>query len=177
MVRPHQPVPEVEIEAEVGAVGFVVLGVVGGSVEEEAERGAEEPGGEELVAAVAEDVEGNLPEHEDREGQRVDRQREDDERGDSGLDKGFPRAESIGRPGRRAERAVVRAVEKAEQPRVVHQPMRPIEIGIVDQDDDTDADQEPRPAVVADAEIHWRPAGDDGEDHKPADEAINGQAA
>src|SRR5262245_5736630 len=80
MVGAHEAVPQIEIEAEVGAVGFVVLGVVGGGVDEEAERGAEEPGGKELVAAVAENIEGDLPEHEDREGQRVDRQREDDER-------------------------------------------------------------------------------------------------
>jgi len=59
----------------------------------------------------------------------------------------------------------------------MHQPVGPVEVGIVNQDRDADAEKEPGPAEPFDAEIHLRPAGGDDKDHEPADEPVNKYAA
>ncbi|MEX2175332.1 MAG: hypothetical protein WD872_13300 [Pirellulaceae bacterium] len=74
--------------AKVGPVRFVMLGVVRGGVEHFAAPRADEPAGIHLVAAVPQHVEPDLPEHEDRKSERVDRQRKDYQRGDPRLHEG-----------------------------------------------------------------------------------------
>jgi len=107
----------------------------------------------------------------------MDGEREDDQRGDAGLHERLRRAERIRGPGGRIGGEVVRVVHHAEQPRVMHQPVGPVEVGIVNQDRDADAEKEPGPAELFDAEIHLGPARRDDKDHEAPDQPIDGHAA
>lgn len=58
---------------------------------------------------------------------------------------------------------------------MMHQPVRPIKPGVVQQDRQTDARPPPAPAVFADPEVHLRPAALAGENGQDADEAEDDQ--
>src|SRR5688572_15931011 len=98
VVGTQQPVPEVEVETEVCAVGFVMLRVMRRSIQQKSEGRAKEPARKEFVAAVTKDVEGDLPEHEDREGQGMNRQREENQGSNAGLNKRLRNAKGVGGP-------------------------------------------------------------------------------
>ena len=112
----------------------------------------------ELVAGVASDVEGDLPEHEQAEGEWVDGKGKGDQREDASLDDGLERAEAVGRPWAGVMALVVDAMEAAEEFRMMDEPMRPIEIRVVHEDHHHDAAPEPAPTVVIDIPVEARTA-------------------
>ena len=113
----------------------------------------------ELITGVAGDVERDRPEHEQAEGERMNRYGQGDEREDAGLDDGLDRAEAIGRPGAGVVALMVHAMDEPEELRMVDEPVRPIKIGVVHEDHDDDAAPEPAPAVVLDVAVDGSPAG------------------
>ena len=173
MVGAHPAVPVVEVEAVVPLEALVVLDVVRRGVQELAEPGIHEPLGVELVAGVAGDVEGDLPEHEDAERSGVDRHGQGDEREDARLDDGFARAEAIRRPRAGVMALMVHAMEEAEQLRVMDEPVRPVEVRVMHEDDHDDAAPEPAPAVVVDLGVDLRPAEFLEREGAAADQAID----
>ena len=69
---------------------------------------------------------------------------------------------------------VVHPVEIWEKPRMVHQPVRPIKVSVVQENSADNAAPKPSPAVITDAPIDLVPTligggdgagGDDGKDH------------
>ena len=127
----------------------------------------------EFVAGVAGDVERDRPKHEQSESERVDRHRQRDEREDAGLDDGFDRAEAIGRPWAGVVALMVHAMDQPEEPRVVDEPVRPIEVGVVYENHDDDAAPEPAPSVILDVAVDERPAGLGERERGRADESVD----
>jgi len=73
VVGAHEAVPEIEVDAVVAAQFFVMHGVVCGGIDEKLQRSLDEPAGVKLLTGVTKDVVGDLPHHEDCEGERMDR--------------------------------------------------------------------------------------------------------
>ena len=99
VIRAHEAVPVVEVEAVVAAHFLVMLDVIGRRVQQLAKPGLHEPVREVFKAGVAADVEDNLPDHEGKEGQWMHRYGEDKEWEDAGLHEGLQRGEGIRGPG------------------------------------------------------------------------------
>ncbi len=173
VVRAHEAVPVVEVEAVVAAHLLVMLDVVGRRVQQLAEPRFHEPGGEVFIAGVTDDIEDNLPDHEGKERQRMHGHGEDQQREDAGLHEGLQRCEGIRGPGAGVGALVMHAVEELEETAVMHEPVRPVKPGVMHDDGDADAGHEPHPAMRVDLPIHLPAVGFADQDRRDADEAIH----
>src|SRR5437016_6109706 len=70
MVGPHPPVPHVEIQPKICPVALVMHGMMRRRIEKSAAPRLQKPRWENLVAAMAKDIERDLPGHEEQKGQR-----------------------------------------------------------------------------------------------------------
>ena len=77
MIGAHQPIPDIEIQAEVGSEFLVVQGMVRDGVEHRPGGALQEPARHDFKAAVPQHIEGDLPGHERRERGGMDRDRKD----------------------------------------------------------------------------------------------------
>src|SRR2546430_2154987 len=84
---------------------------------------------------------------------------------------GFEGGKRVGGAGRGISGEMVHAVKYPEQRRRVHQPVRPVEVGIVCEDHERDAEPEIRPAVPGDVQIDERVGRDAVARDCPDDEA------
>ena len=143
----HPPVPEQEIQAE------VVPAV---------RRGCVDPGDQPVVLpAVRNPVATGMSvgvkqagnRLKDHESHRMDRHDENDADADQHLQHGLPWMKAVGRPGGGMHRPVMQAVHPAEQGAAVQQAMQPVELGIVHDQHEHDAQEKPGPAVFSDTHV------------------------
>ena len=71
MVRLHQPVPEIEIEAEIPLQGFMVHDMVRGSVHKKPDPRLGKPAPVVFIPGMTNHIEPHLPDHENPKGQWV----------------------------------------------------------------------------------------------------------
>ena len=110
----HQPVPNVEVQPEIGRVFFMVQGMVSDGVEQESSSALQEPLWKNFVAAMSEDVEHNLECHEQHKSGCMDRQGAHKEWTDSGLDQCFHGTKGVCGPRCGIDREMMSAVEPTE---------------------------------------------------------------
>lgn len=126
---------------------------------------------------MSEHVERNLPNHEQCERTWMNRNGEEDDRRNSCLHERLPRAERIRCPRTRASGKVMCVVKHSVEPAMVHHAVRPIEVRIMDKDDQSNTDDEISPAVLVNSKIHLSPAVDYRLDHQRGHETEDGYAA
>jgi len=154
MIRSHQPIPQIEIEPVVPTHLFMVHDVIGRGVEKVTERGIHQPSRMEFESGVSRDVEDDLPQHDESERRRMDGHRQCHDRKDPRFDHRFGRRESVRRPRRGIRRKVMHAVEQREEPPVMHQPMGPIEVGVVQENRADHASEKPAQAALGNLPVH-----------------------
>ena len=111
-----------------------------------------------LETAVADNVPDDHVKHEqvyDRDVQRQDKYEDCQEQR---LNHGLHGRKGIRRPRRRAVRFMMQPVKPFEHARMVHQAMRPIEIGIVKHDGHGQTEGAVKPAVIREIRVNERPA-------------------
>src|SRR6478736_6583722 len=79
MIRAHEAVPDIEIEAVVAAEFLMVLDVISRRVEKLSQPRIHEPARMIFIAGVAGDIVDDLPEHEDHESEGMHRHEHHDE--------------------------------------------------------------------------------------------------
>ena len=99
VIGTHQPIPDVEVEPKVRPELLVVQFVVGNRVQDQSDRAPEKAAREDLDPAMPQDVEHDLPGHEQGERGWVNWDSENEQRTNSRLDEGFWHAEGVCRPG------------------------------------------------------------------------------
>ncbi len=92
-------------------------------------------------------------EHRERKHAEVDGDQKGDGHDRQRLKDGLDRVERKGGPRRWVRRAVMHEVHGAVDPRMMHRPMGPVEVGVMKNEDDPDTEYEPGPAVLADFPI------------------------
>ena len=91
VIRAHEAIPDIEVETVVPPHLFVVHDVVGGGVQDPFEGSVHEAAGVEFIAGVSEDIEDDLPHHEEDKSDGVDGNQQGGERKNAGLDECFKR--------------------------------------------------------------------------------------
>jgi hypothetical protein len=173
VVGSHPPIPEVEIEAVISPKILMMHGVICRRIEKFTQPGAKKPRGENLKPAVPKYVEGDLPDHEKKKGQRMDRIKDKNEWENSCLHHRFPRIEGVGGPGSRIDRDMMSLVHQGEKPPMMHEPVGPIEISIVNEDREKNAGPKPRHAMLFDVPVELRPMAMNRQKRQHGDRSVN----
>ena len=176
MVRAHEAIPHVVVEAVVAAHKAVVHVVVRGGVVPAEKPVAHEAAREDFKAAVAQHIHHRHVKQPRQRRERMQRQHEHDERKDARLDHRLQRMKRERRPRRGIAAEVMHAMEKREQRARVHEPVRPVKPGVVRQDERARREREIAPAARRDVKIKARPAELHHHVHAHARERENGEA-
>lgn len=118
-----------------------------------------EPARHQFKAEVPADVHQGHVEKPDRRRQQVNRHHHRHKREDDRMSGRLQRVEAERRPRRGAVAAMVHAMHDAKKPRPMHQPMRPVEPGVVNQDQRRETEQKVRPVEVVEPRIQPRQSG------------------
>lgn len=115
-----------------------------------------------LVAQVPVHVVHNHQKEENEQVQKVDRQHVQKHHKDTGFHQRLQRMKRIGRPRRRVGTLVMHQVKMFEKPFVVHQPVGPVKVGIVYQEQKRKGAKKIGPAVLRYIGIKGSGAGNGG---------------
>ena len=118
VIRAHETIPDIEVESIVAAHLFVMLDVIGGCVQHFAQPGFHQPLGEVFIAGVTEHIEDDLPDHEGKEGQRMHRHGEDQQREDAGLNRSLQGRKAVGGPRRGVRALMMHTMEELKSARI-----------------------------------------------------------
>ena len=157
----------------------MVHDMVGGCVENPSERAFDEPVGINFKAGMPQDVVEQLPAHEGTKGKWVDWHQRSGEWKNPCLNQSLPWTEGKGSPWTGIVGLVMNTMHPFENARSVHPAVRPIKVGIVQQDREQNTGDEPAPAVLGEVKIHPHPSlarGLQGQGSNEPKDACAGQA-
>ena len=107
---------------------------------------------------MAHDVAHDLHGHEGEQADFVHGHESDEQRHEGALHDRFGHREGVGRPGGRRARQMVRAMEQREQAPVMHGAVRPVELGVVGDQHESQRQREVERSGLVEAVVDRDPA-------------------
>lgn len=156
MISSHPAVPKIEIDAEIMIGAKVVDVVVGRGVVPKGPAAGGKSFGEKLKSQMAPDIKRDHVAKEEGQGQGMAGNQYDGQGQDPALGHGLQGIKGIGRQGRRVQGQMMNLVDLAVDTGHMHQPVGPIEVSIVKQNYQHNAQKEIRPSPFVDFPIELR---------------------